>query len=441
MATVLKPRFKFVGGALPLRSATADDFKESEHPRAQNGQFTSGGGAGGKQVFGGVTAPKKGTSAHNIWSFAAKCEEQGLPVNTANVMNAAASAGVTLNKSNTQQTLPLFKKFQAGAKAAGAEPMKAEPAPAPKAPVKLKNDATTFGSVASLGGLSLEGNYSGITYYKNDAGTKASYDPSAGTWQLKQPDGTIKKGSDLNELAEAMKVDTANVANAAVQQAAKEAELKAKQAEAEAKAKADMHSTLNAALYAPTKAVTKKHNMSSKGAPTEEAFASGIQNSIKRYKGPHYKEINQAMRFDADYTNTGEQTMRDVLNLQRAFKLAPPTTKDNVVSRKIGIEGLKTMCKNAGINNLQDLQPGQVIRDEAVQSTSYSHNIWSGAVKFDITVPAGSKAIDISETINQGENELMLPPGGGYKITKVTQDATHHHGGYYSFIIECEHVT
>ena len=56
-------------------------------------------------------------------------------------------------------------------------------------------------------GLKLEGTYSGITYYKNDASkVKASYDPVNKTWQVKKPDGSIVKGSDINKLAEEMKV-------------------------------------------------------------------------------------------------------------------------------------------------------------------------------------------------------------------------------------------
>lgn len=335
-----------------------------------------------------------------------------------------------------------YKKYQAAAKAAGQGemtpkgPEPAAPAPAPKK-VELKNDAPTYNAIAQNAGFKLEGNFSGLTYYIAENGKKkVSYDPNKGTWQLKEPDGTVTKGDNLNALAEKLKVDPSAMEKAAGEQAAKAAAEKVA-AEAQKKAAAEAaHSTLNAALYGHKQAVKGEHKFTTKGAATEQAFTPAIKHSIEAYRGSYYKSINKAMRFDADYGDTDAQTMRHVLHLQRAFKLAPPTTQDIQVGRKVQTEALKTMAKDAGLNSLSELAPGQVLRDEGVISTSHSSGVWSGSVKFDITVPKGSKAIDLSETINKGEAELMLPPGSGFKIKEVKRD----HKGH-DFYIVCEHVS
>jgi len=429
-------RLKFYAPApQPTQYRTVDDFKEGEHPRANNGQFTSGGGAGGKQIHGGVTAPKKGTSAHNVWAFAALCEEKGQAVNTANVLAAAEAAGVSLNKSNTQQTIPLFKKFQAGAKEAGAKPMEAPAeikAAKPAAP-KLENNAETFASISTGAGLKLEGTYGGVTYYKNAEGVKASYMPGTKSWQLKKPDGTVKNGADINELAEALKVDPAKAAQEAQQKEAKQAAEKAKNEAAAKKAAAELHSTLNAALYGHKAAVKRPHEFSSKGAANEKALAPALQASLKAYTGSTYKQINSAMRFAVDASQVGPSTMAHVFNLQQAFRAVPPSTQDIKVGRKVGIEALKTMARDAGVAHLDDLSPGLVLRDSGIVSTSHSASVWSGNVKFDVNIPKGSKVIDLSESMNKGEEELLLPPGSGLKITSVKKLPE-------GFHITCEHV-
>lgn len=437
-----KLRFKFWGQALPVRMLTADagEFKEGEHPRAGNGQFTSGAGAGGKQVFGGVTAPKKGTSAHNIWTYAAQCEEQGKPVNTANVLAAAEAAGVTLNKSNTGQTLPLYKKFQKGAKESGATgpvgvtaPAATQPAaPAPKP--KLENNAETFATISEQAGLTKEGVYGGITYYKNGS-TKASYDPSSKSWQIKKPDGSTEKGSDINDLAEKLKVDTAIAMELAKSATAKAEAAKTANEAAAKKATAAAHSTLNAALYGHKAAVQGSHQFSSKGAANETALSAPLRKSLNAYTGSYYKPINKAMRFAADASAVDHDVMNHIFNLQQAFRAVPPTTQDIQVGRKVGLEALKTMARDAGVQQLDELQPGQILRDTGVISTSHSKSVWSGAVQFNIRVPKGSKAIDLSETMNKGEQEMLLPPGSGLKITSIKKSP-----GGTGYLIDCEHV-
>ena len=427
-------RLKFRGGVLPIRLTTRDDgeFKEGEHPRAGNGQFTSGGGAGGKQVHGGVTAPKKGSAAHNIWSYAALCEEQGKPVTAANVVASAEAAGVTLNKSNTSQTIPLYKKFQKSAKESGAAPV--APAPAPAKP-KLENNAETFVAVSIGAGLKKEGVYQGITYYKNDEGLKVSYSETLKSYQIKKPDGSNEFGTDLNELAEKLKVDPVKAAAESKLKAAKQAaETAAQEAQAKAQAAA-AHSTLNAALYGHKAAVKGTHQYSSKGAANEAALSSSLRASLSAYTGSSYKPINKAMRFATDASEVDAETMKNVFNLHQAFRAVPPTTHDIDVGRKVGIEALKTMARDAGINHLDDLQPGTVLRDTGIISTSHSKSVWSGDVKFDIHVPKGSKAIDLSETMNKGEQEMLLPPGSGLKIKSIKKSALG--AGYH---ITCEHV-
>jgi len=152
-------RFKFIGHRMlkASRIATTDagEFNESDHPRAENGQFTSGGGVSGKQHHGGVTAPKKGTASHTIWSLAAELQEQKKVPTAKAVAELAASKGHSLNAATIGVQLGNYKKYQAGAKSENG-PKPAE-APAKKGPMS----ASEFKAIAEGHGLEKEGTYGG----------------------------------------------------------------------------------------------------------------------------------------------------------------------------------------------------------------------------------------------------------------------------------------
>lgn len=400
-------RFKIRGKKFTV--VDASEFKEAEHPRDKTGKFTSGGGHG-KQISNGITAPKAGSQSHNIWTMAAHLHEQGKPVNAKAVMELGAKNGHEFTPATVGVQLGHFKKFVA--ESSGENPT------AKKEKKSLPNTVETFEALASEKGYKKEGTFSGKTYYKNDAGNKVSYDPANNTWADIQNGNLVNKGEGMNSLSEYLGVDSATVTS------------KKPKAPPE-----DPHSVKSAATYASRKVTPSSFKFSTKGAPDESALPLAVQKSIQAYRGSRYVEINNAMRFNADFEEVSPDTMRHVLHLQRAFQMAPPTTQDIEVGRKIGLPALKAMCKHAGLSSLKELQPGNIIQEEGICSTSHKEGVWSGEVGMRIKVPKGKKAIDLSETINKPEAELMLPPNSALRVLSVKQD----HNGF-KFHIECEVV-
>jgi len=242
---------------------------------------------------------------------------------------------------------------------------------------------------------------------------------------VKKADGEFVSGEDLGEFQEKL---TKNIPKGAK---------KASTVATPPSIPSGKISTKSASMYGRAMASNQeKFTFTSKGAATEKGFNPAIQASIKAYRGSTYTAINKAMRFDADFDDTPVHILRHVMHLERAFKIVPPTTADIWVGRKVQRNALEAMAKNAGIEHLEDIQPGAILRDPGVVSTSHKEGVWSGSVKFEIMVPAGTKAIDLSETINSGEAELMLPPESGLKIKEVLKN---HKGHDFYFI--CEHVS
>jgi hypothetical protein len=182
-----------------------------------------------------------------------------------------------------------------------------------------------------------------------------------------------------------------------------------------------------------TRLSASQFSFSSKGIPNEKGFSAGIQKSLRAYRGSSYQHINKAMRFSTDFNDVSPVTLTHILNLQRAFQQAPPTTKDVELGRKVNMAALMTMARSAGLSDLNEPQPGHILYDEALVSTSYDKDTWSGDVNFRITGLKGSKAIDLSESINAGEGETILPPGTKFKISKVARNT-----GGFKYQIYCE---
>lgn len=422
----MKRRLSFRSG-IPVYDA--GEFKESEHPRAKNGQFTSAGGVVGSKIANNVTAPKKGTLSHSIWSAGAKLLEDGKVPNKANVMEALSAQGITANASTVGTQLAHLKKFLQGGKPAA--PVETELETIPETVKKLPETKAEFiNQVFKKPDMKLEGAFGGKTYYKGSNGEKFSYDPGAKTWMHKSPIGTVTTGSSMNELSDFIEKGKTPLNQPHLSAPAPKPQ--------PPKPKVD-HTTLSAPVYAVRSLPATKHKMSSKGIATEAALPEGVQNSIKRYRGSAYTAINSALRFTADFDNTPPQILKDVIHLNRAFQMVPVTTEERQLSRKVQLGALQTMAKHAGISNLADIQVGNVFQDEGVVSTAHSHHTWSGAVKFNITLPKGSRAIDLSETINKGENEVILPPGTRFKVVAVKhKDAStpNQNGHLYEFDVE-----
>ncbi len=305
----------------------------------------------------------------------------------------------------------------------------AAPAPAaekldPKAETKAmttaagKSATELVNNAATAFGYPKEGTYSGIEYWKAANGTKVSYKPDTDTWQASDKDKkVIAKGEGIVSLMQH------------VQQHPQE-----KAAVVKAGDPPFQHTQTSTAAAAQTSTASakaygqniphEKFSFTSKGVANEKALPPAVQEAIVAYKGNSwYHKINDAMRFDAEYENTQPKVMAYILKLERAFQQVAPSKEEVKVGRKIGMEAFKTMVKNAHINDLNDLKPGVVLEEPGIVSTSHSPHVWGGKVKFEITVPKGSRAVDISETINKGEAEVLLPPRSKFLVKEVKKNA------------------
>jgi len=399
-------RLRFIDKPLPFQDK---DFKEDDHPRDPDGKFTSG---GGKSIQGGVTIPKEGSLSNKIWAMAHNLSKKNGKSPTASELSAyAASKGMELNKATVGTQLNYYKKWAAANPAEAEEPKKEKP--------KLPNTLESVATLSEAAGLKKEGEFGGVTYFKND-NTKVSYKPDTKSWQVKTDGELVAQGNgDMADLEAALaKIPKVK---------------KPKTSQTQPAPKIDQLATHTAPNYAS--ALPKSSfSYNSHGIPKTEGFPSGIQSALKRYTGSRYKQINAAMRFEADYDSLDTSTMRDILHLQKAFHCVPETTKEASVGRKVGLDALKTMAKHAGLNHLTEIQPGTILQEDGISSTSHSENIWSGDVRFSIKIPKGAKAIYVDDiSPHKGENETLLPPGTKFKINKVQQDT-----GWYKFDIECE---
>lgn len=426
------------GCTQPFMHAQDDkaNFKEGDHPRAKNGQFGSGGG--GASSSGGASASKSSTaklgSKKDALPKIAKeitAANNGKPPTPEQFHKAVTEMGFDIIPAQSVKYLKMYLKEQ---KSGGAE----QPKPAEKTEAKkdhkvdsqeyakqmgFASPSSAAASFVEKAGYKSEGVYNQINYYKAPNGDKVSYKPDSDSWAAISGGKVIAQGSGIQSLnfyvgENAAKPAAPNTMAAAPVSA--------------------HHETSTAKKYGDV-IPAEKFKFAKSGIANEKALPAKVQDSIKAYKGHHYSSINTAMRFNDSFdpATVSATTMANILNLQRAFAAVAPSQKDAIVGRKIDIEGLQTMAKDAGLKSLDDLKPGMVLREPGIVSTSHSPDVWSGNVRFEIKLPKGSKAIDISETIalNKSEQEVLLGPDSKLKISEVQKD----HKGYKYHIV-CELV-
>lgn len=309
----------------------------------------------------------------------------------------------------------------------------AAPAPAPASVANDPDHKKTTAEIASAGGLSptqmitnaatslgypKEGTFNNIEYFKAASGHKLSYKPDTDTWQATGPNKEVlAKGEGM---LGAMAWLQHNKKEAAPASAGSPPFAHTQTATAAAQPST---STATAKSYGHKAIPETKQKYTSKGGATEQALPPKVQEAIRAYKGNnHYDAINEYMRFgeQASHDTISNERLAYIANLEKGFQQIAPTTKDMTVGRKIGLTALKAWAKDAGVSDLNDLKAGDMLMDPGIISTSHNTSMgWSGNVRCIIKVPKGTKAIDISETINQSENELMLAPRTRFRVTSV----------------------
>jgi hypothetical protein len=118
----------------------------------------------------------------------------------------------------------------------------------------------------------------------------------------------------------------------------------------------------------------------------------------------------------------------------------PPTKNELIVLRTIKQQALEVMAKQAGLQSLNDLKPGVVLKEEGIMSTSHQAFGWPGNVHFTLRAPAGTRAIDLSETMNTFEHEMLVKPQSRINITAASRVESKNAWGEYTYHITGEIV-
>lgn len=149
----------------------------------------------------------------------------------------------------------------------------------------------------------------------------------------------------------------------------------------------------------------------------EDKNKKEVIGAVMDYQDLSYEPINQALRNDIKLKDVAPEAVKTDKGMQKAMK---KTTEEKTVYRGFG----DTAGKQLSISNA-----GQIITDKAYTSTSMSKKAFKEA-GFDrgwtakITVPKGTKAIDVNKTlgkksISPHEKELILNKGTKYGIKKI----------------------
>lgn len=150
---------------------------------------------------------------------------------------------------------------------------------------------------------------------------------------------------------------------------------------------------------------------------TETAnFTGGERTSLTDYKGSGHRDMNETLR-------NGETSIH-IKNIDAAFAKSE-VSEDTTVYR--GIE-------TAGLQSYKDLMDsvadpkalvGTLIRKPTYQSVSLSRDVadnFGDKVFLEITLKAGTPAINMEPFASLNESELLLPHGGAYRIDDIIKD-------------------
>ena len=249
-------------------------------------------------------------------------------------------------------------------------------------------------------GFKKEGTFSGIHYFVK-GNLKYSYKPSTNSWALLQKGDSgyfneVKTGDDFLQLS--------MISNGL---GAEHATIVAAQ-----------HKAQKEAAAAAVKPIPVEQIGYKEGIPHTDHLPATIKSSITTYTGSSYKGINGALRNPS--VGTPAATMRHIQNIQKAFKLSPPTKQQTVVKRGFDFDGLKGMAAAAGLASIDQMTVGMTLQDLGFVSTTHHEKASFGDIKTEITVPVGAKALHIAPiSLHKGENETLLPNGSKFVIESI----------------------
>src|SRR5690606_17378962 len=139
----------------------------------------------------------------------------------------------------------------------------------------------------------------------------------------------------------------------------------------------------------------------------EKAWStSKAKTHLKDYTGGDYKDMNYALRNRSFDSPAGK----------KAVKAANAIMKNGITLP----EGIKLTRRYDSSTDIESIKPGSVVVDKGILSTSISSSVWSGNVKWNITLGPGVKGIPARNFSNHpSEEEVLLPPNQRLLVTNV----------------------
>ena len=125
------------------------------------------------------------------------------------------------------------------------------------------------------------------------------------------------------------------------------------------------------------------------------SLSPDITKSVRDYTGNSYRSINTSLR-----KNKVCETSRDILNIDSAFRTAPPLTYPMIVYR--GIKGVDKLRGDDGFSSC---------------SLRSGISMWFGGGKlFEITIPFGTRVLFVKPiSLNENEDEVLLDRCGAFR--------------------------
>jgi hypothetical protein len=155
-------------------------------------------------------------------------------------------------------------------------------------------------------------------------------------------------------------------------------------------------------------AAAQKEAEAKKPITVVEELSSSIQQSIKHYTNGSYATLNAQLRSGQPLTSSQAKLAADLDTAIKKSKL----TKDTVVYRKMN-NPLAFLGPNPTI--------GTVLVDNGYISTSKKSAVWSGQVHLVINCKKDAPAIDVQAlSLHPNEAEVLLPRGSFFKIKSIT---------------------
>ena len=157
--------------------------------------------------------------------------------------------------------------------------------------------------------------------------------------------------------------------------------------------------------------------ITSTGKKSYDKLPDSQRQAIKYYTGSGHGPINDSLRDSSSKKAASTEALSCAIGVMKSMHDLPP---GHILWRKhSGMED----------HEIAALQPGHVVSDKGVLSTSRNMYTWHGKVWWKLTTGPGAKGLSVEKVSSHTEYEVILPPNQRMLVTKVTKKSgSYDHG-------------